>query len=261
MWGCCLLPFLLVGVVEAHEVAIGLAQGRPVVDGVFVNGHGPYRFVVDTGSALNEILPEVAREARIQATFRRELMTAIGSETVPGSNGLTVTVGEARVTGQEFLFAGREVLRELSRGTSGAIHGVLGQVFLANFDYQLDLRRKKLVFGKQELAGRRDEIRAVHGRMVVATSLGDLVLDSGAARLVLFGVKAVSGAETYMRTLAGGDAVGMVWSSLAIAGHRVWRGQAIALPQQSEAGVAGLMPVSLFRTVYVCNSGGYLVLE
>ena len=38
-------------------------------------------------------------------------------------------------------------------------------------------------------------------------------------------------------------------------------GDAVAIPDRSEPGVAGLMPLSLFRTVYVCNSERYIVFE
>jgi hypothetical protein len=39
-------------------------DGRPVVNGVFVNGRGPYRFLVDTGSNVNLIETDLAWEGR-----------------------------------------------------------------------------------------------------------------------------------------------------------------------------------------------------
>jgi hypothetical protein len=64
-----------------------------------------------------------------------------------------------------------------------------------------------------------------------------------------------------MLTLTGSRDVGMVARKLAIEGRDIWRGDAVALPDRSETGIAGLMPLSLFRSVYICNSEGYVVLE
>lgn len=36
-------------------VRMQLRGGHPIVDGVYVNGNGPYRFFVDTGTSVNLI--------------------------------------------------------------------------------------------------------------------------------------------------------------------------------------------------------------
>jgi hypothetical protein len=99
------------------------------------------------------------------------------------------------------------------------------------------------------------------GRTAVSTSLGDLVLDSGASRLVLFGVVPDAGDLHDMLTFAGAKSVGMVARRLVIEGRNIWRGDAVALPDRTEPGVAGLMPLSLFRSIYVCNSENYVAFE
>jgi hypothetical protein len=86
-----------------------------------------------------------------------------------------------------------------------------------------------------------------------------LVLDSGAAQLILFGVGPEAAGKNYLRTVAGTQAAGTVFARLAIEGRSIWRGDAVAIPRQAEPGIAGLMPISLFKTIYVCNSEGYLV--
>jgi hypothetical protein len=35
----------------------------------------------------------------------------------------------------------------------------------------------------------------------------------------------------------------------------------VAIPNRSEPGVDGLMPLSSFKTIYECNSEGYVVFE
>jgi hypothetical protein len=44
-------------------------------------------------------------------------------------------------------------------------------------------------------------------------------------------------------------------------GRTFWRGDAIAVRQPVETGAAGLLPISVFTTVYLCHSTGYVVLD
>jgi predicted aspartyl protease len=239
------------------DVGLRFVEGRPVVDGVFVNGQGPYRFLVDTGATMNHLDADLARKAGFEPSLRTELTSSLGKVVVRGSDRLTVALGDVQATEQPFLFAGVEVLRMLSSD----IQGILGQAFLSRFDYLIDIRGKRLVFGKREASGWRAELKMLRGRNVVATSLGDLVLDSGAAQLVLFGMEGANQGQNFMRTLAGSAPVGMMQSRLMIEGRRVWTGQAVTVSKRQEPGLAGLLPVRLFRTVYVCNSEGYLVFQ
>jgi hypothetical protein len=208
-------------------------DGRPLVDGVYVNGHGPYRFLVDTATTSNHIEPGLAQAIGLRATFRTELASAVGVVTALGSDGVELALGEQRADRQEFLFAGMDVVHKLSRD----IQGILGQAFLSRFDYRLDLRGKRLEFGAQNLNGRRARFRNVNGRPTVRTNVA------------------------LMQTLAGSQMGGLVNSVLSIEGRSVWRGEAVTVPGQSEPGVAGLMPVSLFRGVYVSDSENYLVFD
>jgi hypothetical protein len=238
-------------------VKLQVRDGRPFVDGVYVNGHGPYRFLLDTGTNMNLIETGLARKIGMKATFQDEVQSSTGKTVLSGSEGNTVELGPVRASGQRFQFSKLEALRLAWRD----VHGVLGQCFLSRFDYMLDLGGKLLEFGKQNPAGSRSQFRMQDGRSAVATSLGDLVLDSGAPRLILFGVGSDPGERSDMWTVTGLQSVGMVSSNLAIDGKNIWRGRAVAIPTQSEPGIAGLMPLSLFRTVYVSNSESYVVFE
>ncbi len=252
-------PVLICALVLSASGAVRMqvVEGRPVMDGVFVNGHGPYRFLVDTATTMNHMEPGLARSIGLEATFRTRLSSSVGDVEALGSEGIEIVVGEARAGGQQFLFAGMEVVHELA----GGIQGILGQSFLSRFDYFLDLKRKRFEFGKQTVTGNRSPFRVHEGRNVISTSLGELVLDSGTATLVLFGVNPDGANESLIKTLAGSRAVGMVYSKLIVEGRQIWRGNAVAIPDRFEPGVAGLMPLSLFRTIYVCNSEGFVVFE
>jgi hypothetical protein len=235
-------------------------DGRPIVDGVYVNAHGPYRFLLDTGTNLNLIDAKLASSIGMNATFRTELTSSAGKIWTTGNDGNTVTLETAKAADQRFLFSELEAIHNFSPD----IQGVLGQQFLSQFDYLLDLRGKDLEFGKQSHDGSRVQIRTINGRLALSTNLGDLILDSGSARVVLFGVEAsdaISGKNEW-RTLAGPLEAGMLFDRKLVVGSRtIWRGDVVAIPAQAEPGVAGLMPLNLFKLIYVCNSESYVVFE
>jgi hypothetical protein len=235
-----------------------MRDGRPVVDGVMVNGHGPYRFLLDTGATLNTIDPKLAKSIGMAATFETKLTSSTGVTSAAGSEGGEVRLGPVTAGNQIFLFTGMDALHKLSSD----IQGVLGQIFLSRFDYLLGVRAGQMEFGKQESDGNgvRAAFQTVQGRPAIDTSLGRFVLDSGAARMVRFGV-ASGHATAEMVTMSGTTPVGMIFSTLAIGGQTLWHGDAVAIPHTAEAGAVGLLPVSLFNTVYVCNSERFLVLR
>jgi len=61
--------------------------------------------------------------------------------------------------------------------------------------------------------------------------------------------------------MAGSQIVGTVFSRLIIEGRSIWRGDAVAIPRGGEPGVDGLMPLTFFKTIYFCNSEGYVVFD
>lgn len=250
---------LSVAVVPAVAgVKLQVRDGFPIADGVFVNGHGPYRFLLDTGTNVNLIETKLAQSIGLTATFQSELVSTTAVTSVPGGDGFEVALDSARADKQQFLFLGMEPVRERWPD----VQGVLGQAFLLHFDYLLDLHGKRLEIGKQDCSGTRTRLTIVNGRPMVATSLGALVLDSGAARLTLFGVEPQTVTSKVLITVAGAQAIGMVSSQpLVIEGRRIWPGQTMAVPHPPEAGVGGLLPVSLFKGIYVSNSEGYVVFE
>jgi hypothetical protein len=236
---------------------LSVVEGRPVVDCVFVNGHGPYRFMVDTGANVNMIETSLARKIGMKATSNVDLASSSGKISMSQSDDNEVRLDPVKADAQKFLISGLESLHSLDPD----IQGVLGQWFLARFDYSIDLRAKRLEFGKLERNGARVGFRMLNGRVLVPSSLGDLVLDSGAARLVLFGAESDGDTRGLVNTFTGSQKIGIASRKLVIEGHNVWHGDAVTMPSGTEPGVAGLLPLSLFRAIYVCNSGSYVVFE
>ena len=241
-------------------VKLQMRDGRPVVDGVYVNGHGPYRFLVDTGSNIDLIETGLAKKIGMTVTFQVDLTSAAGKIPASGSDGNEVALDSVKADGQKFLYSRLEAIHN----SLPDIQGVLGQWFFARFDYTLDLRGRRLEFGKQDRSGTRSTLKMINARPVVSTSLGDLALDSAASRLTLFGVRPDSGAgfKRELRTIAGSQQIGLAFSKpLVIEGRKISDGDAVAIPNRPEPGVDGLLPLNLFRAIYVSNSEGYVVFE
>ena len=62
-------------------------------------------------------------------------------------------------------------------------------------------------------------------------------------------------------TLTGSQAIGTAFRNLVIEARDVWRGEAVTMPSRTEPGVAGLLPLSLFKVTHICNSEGYVIFE
>ena len=77
--------------------------------------------------------------------------------------------------------------------------------------------------------------------------------------MVRFGVRSADEATREMVTATGLTKVGTVFSTLRIDGRMLWRGEAIAVPASPESGADGLLPIALFRSIYVSNANGYLI--
>lgn len=249
---------ILAAVPAMAAVNLHVDDGRVVIDGVYVNGHGPYRFLVDTGSNVNLIETGLARKIGMSATFQVELATAAGSALTSGSDGNEVRLDSVNAGNQKFLFSSLDAIHNSLPG----VRGVLGQWFLARFDYTINLQARQLEFGKQDLPGARTPFRMINARTIISTSLGDLVLDSGQTRLVLFGVEPESDLAYQLRTVAGSRFVGKVEGKpLLISGRKFSNGEAIAVPNRPEPGVDGLLPLGLFHSIYVSNTEEYVIFD
>jgi hypothetical protein len=88
----------------ADALNLQIREGRPVVDGIYINGHGPYRFLLDTGSTLNHIDVSVAKEIGLTETVHTTLISSIGATRVSGSTGIEVALGSACARNQTILF-------------------------------------------------------------------------------------------------------------------------------------------------------------
>src|SRR5215475_14394662 len=106
-WRCIAIVVCSLGIIAPPllgESKLLVREGIPIVNGVFVNGHGPYRFLLDTGANVNLMETQLAKSIGIQPTLQNELSSASGSAAVSGADGLVVELDALKADRQLFMF-------------------------------------------------------------------------------------------------------------------------------------------------------------
>jgi hypothetical protein len=252
-----LFPCIAVSQPAQPTLKLTILSGRPVVEGVYLNGQGPYRFLLDTGSQTNQLEAGLARKLGLATTFQRDLYTPSGHSHVQGGKVSQVALGSAHAENQDFLFTNFDGIHALSSD----IRGILGQGFLSHFDYTLDFKHHLLTFGNPPASGTHIPVRMAYGRMLVATSQGELVLDSGTDTVFLFR-KSLRPANAHISSASGLAANVTIENAPDLRiGDRVYHPMQAQFQEVADAPEGGLLPASLFHAVFVSNSEGYVVFD
>jgi hypothetical protein len=266
--------------------AIHFRSPRPssIVVPVYMNENGPFDFLLDTGSTITVIDPELLRSLKLDVIDGGTVTALTGKSTIPLAIAQTVSVGPLI---QDKVELGARDLAGL-RQVDSKIRGVLGQNVLRHADYLIDYHNRTIEFDfggslAAVLDGERiNTIRLEtpdnpnYWNTEVPVKLAEsnphelnLILDTGSASLVLFSdsldlaqlsrraslpmsVKDDSGSA---RSAAGYPAqihVGRI--SLDVEAHVMAIGFK-GLP------VNGLLPTAGFGSVYVSNSGGFVIFQ
>ena len=247
------------GALPIRSLTITVISGRPVVDGVYLNGQGPFLFLIDTGAQTNQLEAAIARSMSLKPAFRSEIATIAGRALVPGGRMAKVTLGTAAAVDQEFLFTSMDTVHQLLPG----VQGIIGQEFLSRFDYLLDFSGRRILFGAEETeGGDRVDLSLVDGLPAVDTDKGKLVLDSGTDVAIFYAASAEqSGAR--LITASGSSPISRARDrNIRVAGRSYSPVTAsVPRPLTQDLRGDGLLPASVFRAVYVSNSAKYLVLD
>lgn len=157
-----------------------------IVLAVRVNGRGPFRFLLDTGSTHTAVSAATASAIGPPVVARAAMGSAAGSRDTLVVRIDSVKVGTIDATG---LLAS---VVELDTAGDG-IDGVIGQDALASIRYTIDFRQRRIVWWPDEAMMARGSFLTLEpsrGRFLVPLrqqrSLLRLVPDSGAEALLLF---------------------------------------------------------------------------
>ncbi|MCU1339352.1 MAG: hypothetical protein JWO19_4933 [Bryobacterales bacterium] len=171
--------------------SIVIKDGFVFVDTI-INGRGPFRMLVDTGTTTSLLAPDSATAAGL-AYDHRVVLISLGDETLVAATSTgELRVGSTTATGVEIAVAPIGHVRKIDRGA----HGILGQSFLSRSAYLIDYARKKLWLGEDAMR-RAVELPLIlsaqqtNGRTILPVTLQAggpfwrLTLDSGASNLIV----------------------------------------------------------------------------
>nr|WP_281722497.1 retropepsin-like aspartic protease [Nitrosomonas nitrosa] len=279
---CCLcvaLPAL-----AGESLRFKLVRDYVIVNQVYVNGVGPFDFMLDTGSTGTLIDLKLMKQLQLEPAGLSLVTGLAGSRQLPYVRVDRLAVGSKVVEKLELLSG---EIKEL-RGLGSNIRGVLGLNFLSRFNYLLNYRHRRLEFEEgdemsRHLTGSRLPIERIEGRVfvqarsplqVTPTSEATLrlMLDSGITHLMLY-EKAANRLQISVESSE--------WvSSLTFTGSRQTRRGLLErlrigtetlfdVPMGSLQGRAadeavsadGLLPTSLFLAVYFNHKEDFVILN
>lgn len=169
-------------------------RGYLMIAGVTINNHGPFDFLVDTGTNTTLLDPQLATELGLQPKDRLRLATFSKSAGVPRYFLQKIALGPAALSNLEALAVPLTQLAALDHN----IRGILGMNFLLHFSFRLDFNHSAMeLYPFPETAnipsGLRVPVQINETRLLieVASSAAPqgtwkLALDSGISQLLVF---------------------------------------------------------------------------
>ena len=286
----CLFVFLaaLPAAVQAADtdnsstnLAVRTVNGYLMVVRVSINGQGPFDFLVDTGTNTTLVDPSLAADLKLKPVDRMALATLADATPVVRYYADTLQAGQASVAHLEVLGAPLNEIRALD----SRIRGVMGMNFLLQFSFLLDYRHRRMAIfpfpdSAPVPAGRRVNVQINDSRILIPVAsqsspagAWNLVLDSGIGSVLLFQsrVRSIAGpcvaAPCMMQVATNGlnyAAPAVVIPEMVIAERALINESAIVLRNdllKTTDPQDGLLPASLFRSVFFDRSNATLVVE
>jgi predicted aspartyl protease len=269
----------------AGPVPFHLARGVPVVQ-VVLNGHGPYSFLVDTGTNVTLVAQPVLDQLSVSTQTIVPLHSVTGDGTTSETTLETVAVGGLRLYKLE--------VGTLKRGQlaiyGDQVQGVLGEDFLKHFDLLLDYQHGVLTLDMssaladtlmgEHVAFRRSGVshgEEVPDRILVQSKLPSFngssmacLVDSGTYLAVIFlrdgSMERLAGTHPQMNLsspFGGNSACVIEPSRVEVGGKRVRSTDVLACEDNKQANADSdcLLPTNLFRSVFISHRGGYIVMN
>ena len=259
-------------------------RGSAIVVPVYMNDNGPFDFLLDTGSTITFIDPELLRSLRLNVIEGGTVTALTGKTTIPLAIAQTVNVGPLTQSKVELGVRDLAGLREVD----SKIRGVLGQNVLRYADYLIDYRNGTIEFDfGGSLAAVLDGERVSTTRLEtpdnpnywnteVPVTLAEsnphainLILDTGSASVVLFS-DSLDLAQLSKRAslpFSMKDDTG-IRKSAAEYPAQIHVGR-ISLDVEARVmatgfkglAVNGLLPTAGFGSVYISNSGDFVIFQ
>jgi predicted aspartyl protease len=259
-------------------------RGSSIVVPVYMNDNGPFDFLLDTGSTITLIDPELLRSLSLDVLDGGTVTAITGKTTIPLAIAQTVSVGPLMQSKVELGARNLAGLHEMD----STIRGVLGQNVLRNADYLIDYHSRTIEFDfggslAAVLDGERVNTTRIetpdnpnYWNTEVPVTLAEsnphdinLILDTGSTSVVLFS-DSLDLARLSKRTSLPASMKDDTGNRQFVAGYptQIHVGR-ISLDVEAHViatgfkglAVNGLLPTAGFGSVYISNSGGFVIFQ
>ncbi len=238
----------------------------PVLAEVSIGSAGPYRFLVDTGAQTSFIDSKLAGKLHLKPEFRVEIVTQNSARPVPALKLSTLHIGGQALPEMELVFHDLSEARRLD----SSIQGVLGLNALAGFDFTLSPRAGRLDLTAARPRGEVVPFYRLEDRIALKARMGretlTLILDSGASHVALFrtpeAMQKSPPLPAELGTLEGArNVVPTCWTADMFFTDSLRVGVLpAAMVRRPDSQVDGLLPASVFKTIFVDQGRGEVVL-
>jgi hypothetical protein len=266
------------------EIHFRSPRGSSIVVPVYMNDNGPFDFLLDTGSTITIVDPELLRSLRIDVIEGGTVATLTGKTAIPLAVARTVSVGPVTESKVELGVRDLVGLREVD----SKIRGVLGQNVLKNADYLIDNRKRTIEFDfggslVAVLDGERVSTTRIetpdnpnYWNTEVPVKLAEskphdlkLILDSGSASVVLFSdslnltrlSKRASLPMSMKDDTGNRKSVSEYAAQLNVGGISLDVEARIMAIGFKGLAADGLLPTAGFGSVYISNSGSFVIFQ
>ncbi len=279
------LPAIAAPATTEVTVRIKIANQYLIVVPVTINGLGPYDFVLDTGTNNTMLDQKLADELTLPHGKATTIIGANGSRSLIAVYAESLSIAGAMVDGKElFLFAST-----IPQGLPSKVRGVLGEDFLQHFDLLIDYPHK-LIQLESGLSSMAETLRGEHlpirlsgtvrgeptlRRLILSAhcqQLGEnplsLVLDSGANNLTLFREDLGVGStpQTFLESSSFKSSSIIARETRTIRSLYLGKSEVddltvIALAGHPDSDTDGLIPTSLFHSIFISHQGKFVILN
>jgi predicted aspartyl protease len=124
--------------VDERGIPFTFVRDNLMVIPVFLNGHGPYQFLVDTGATHSILSSSVAEHLNVVGGRKGSLITAAGAVPVTIGTIDIVQIGQVRICKTQIAVTALELFRTLH------VDGLLGADYLKQFKISIDYNNQVL---------------------------------------------------------------------------------------------------------------------
>ena len=255
---------------------------------VSINGAGPFRLLLDTGSTNTILSHKLVAQLSLPPAGEVLSLCVTSDITVHLAHTNSLSVAGLPVNGLDV-----SVLTRRS-GLPDGFDGILGEDFLQHFDFLIDNHRHTLDLAPRGTPAAAALAQALEGehlpvllqgiaeghrvnRRLILTGNSiqlrsrtvSLQLDSGSNRLLLFGGPDALSAAFHRENITLGDGANANFASVSTLtltelhlGSAVLHNvEAVAPSARPGEDTDGILPTSLFRSLFISHSGAYLILN